>query len=1091
MMIAGCIIVLSHAQQGTAAEKPVSLKKQMRSLWPPASGDTLRNWLVCGEFLVPTDEEDADELQPSVGFANDFLQGRGGESGIRPEAGQTHARVDGSLATWKKLTSDSDTITISKTLDQHPEDDVVWYAYTIVQRSKPGTAIFTLDSNCAVKCWLNGALVHEHFLASTMSYNDQFAVDLHAGENAVLLKMVRHASSGSFTLRVFETAMALAMDMTSPRLAPCVSNAESTNGKLVVVTDDNRGTLLSEQSPVEVRVVAPGGRLMAMSTGVCGAKVTFDTADWPDGPYEIYLTTTVPNGRKVTRYLLWYHGDAAVALQELLDTAPSADDHTPEGMTHAMLVELVLDRLGKDTVTIKPEKLREIYPQLMEYAELKLANQRRMSGLVHLAYRDEIDDSPQFCRVYLPDDYTPTKHYPLIISLHGRNPDFPPYIKWGGNDQRHDELANRYQVIVAYPHARGNTWYRVMGDRDVMRCLDMIEQRFPIDKDRVYLMGYSMGGAGTWYVGSRHPERFAAIAPFFGGYDFRFQLNDTVLSTLTPREQYRQERLSYIGQVEALRTTPVLASHGDSDTTVPIDYSRYTVQMLERWGYDIRYWEHPGKGHGGLGNDSVVVDWLLSHTRVTNPAHVSVRSADLRYAAAHWVKITQRETPYAFMRADAEVIAPNTIRLNTDNVLEITLSPQSPLVDEAQPLQIFWNNAELTPVTLTDGSVTLRARGYVPATFSKHAGVAGPVNDLYNTPFAVVVGTISTDPLMRRMCERAGQRMLAWWNERFHCKPRYFMDNEITEAEQAQYSLLLIGGPADNRVAQVLAERIPLKMTGNAITIDGHAFVARDAAVQMIYPNPYNPDRYVVIRGATSPTGMFFSDYLLNDVDFCIVGSRAADITKMSNFFDVITGRNAGPPIVAGYFTNDWRYQNDLIERWPEARKTRAWKVPKYPSLSAATWNLVMLSDVVESKAEGTFLDMLRDSSITGTALRLGGKRYQSGLSVAPKYWIAKQPCAVEFDLANGGWNHLRATIGLEMKDVKTVDKDAETKIAFIVKGDGVELYHSKPFTTGTQPAKIDIDITGVTVLRLEVDNQSSGAGAVNAVDWADLMVER
>ena len=171
-----------------------------------------------------------------------------------------------------------------------------------------------------------------------------------------------------------------------------------------------------------------------------------------------------------------------------------------------------------------------------------------------------------------------------------------PYIKWWSSDQRHDSIADRYPVIVAYPHARGNSWYRGIGDSDVMHCLALIKQRFAIDDDRVYLMGYSMGGAGVWYVGSRHPEQFAALAPFFGGFDYRFQLSEETLKRLTPREQYRYERLSYIAQVEALRSTPVLASHGDADPTVPVSYSRYTLSMLQRWGYNAVYWEFPGKG---------------------------------------------------------------------------------------------------------------------------------------------------------------------------------------------------------------------------------------------------------------------------------------------------------------------------------------------------------------------------------------------------------------------------------------------------------------------------------------------------------------
>ncbi len=1057
LFIAACFLSLTFALPGETAEKvdkTASLKTQMRALWAPASGEYIHNWLLCGEFPIPTTEEDETNPRPELGFANDFLQGQGGEKGIRPYAGMTHTRADGSLASWTKYTSKIDSIEYYQAFAEHPSDNVVWYAYTTLLRAKIGSAAFALEGNCASKLWLNGELVHEHFLTREAGYSDRFAVSLQAGENAVLIKVVQHIGSGHFAFRVLEMAQAEAMEMTDPQLQPALADAESTGDKLTVISDDNR-SMPAVKPPVKVEVVAPGGQVVATQSVTRGDRASFNTADWPPGPYDIRCSMSAPNGKRIIAYLLWYHGDAGAALKNLLATAPGADDHTPAGMIHAMLAEMAKDRLGPDIAKADAESLPEAYSELMELAEIQ-QEQAGGSGPVHgngfvrLAYRDDIDDSPQFCRVYLPFDYHPEVKYPLIICLHGRADDFPPYIRWGGSDQRHDGLADRYGAIVIYPHARGNAWYRGIGDSDVLHCLALVKERFPIDDDRVYLMGYSMGGAGVWYLGTRHPELFAAIAPFFGGYDFRFQLKDDELKKLTPREQYRRERLSYIAQAEALCTTPVLASHGDTDDTVPVDYSRYTLQMLQRWGYDVRYWESPGKGHGALGNDDAVIQWLLAHKREANPAHVSLRSADLRYAAAHWVKIEQRSDPYAFMQADAEVLAPNFIRLNTENVLEITLSPRPPLIDDEKPLQILWNNTETRTVVMENGSITLRAKGYTPAPLHKRPALEGPANDLYNTPFAIVVGTISPDPLMRSMCDRAGGRLLAWWDERFHCKPRCCKDTEISDPELAKYSLLLIGGAADNAVAKRLASFIPLKIANNAITIDRHVFPVRDAAVQMVYPNPVNPNRYVLVRTATSPAGMYFSDYVLNDVDYCIVDSRAANAEKSGAFFDVITGRNAGPPIAAGYFDNAWHYQDALLERWPsnDYLLPPYWKIPRYASATLAG-NRLQLSDLVESKAEGAFLDVQRDRGFAGGSIKSAWKHYDSGLAISPHYWLPKQPCAIEYNLAGGGWKHLRAVISLELPDTAglSASDTAGSQFEFIVKGDGLELYHSEPLT--------------------------------------------
>jgi len=1092
LILAISILALSLMREARAADKPVNLKEQMRALWAPAAGEYVRTWLVCGEFPIPaSDDDDSGTPQPLTGFANDFLQGHGGEKGIRPVAGAAHTRADGTLATWTKYTSASDTILYTGAFVDHPTDNVVWYAATTIQRTKVGKMVFALDSQDAVKVWLNGVLVHEHYLAREVGYGDMFEVPLHAGENVVLIKVLQR-SPGYFAFRMLERPQAEALELTNTRLSPILAPTEEA-GQLTVVTDDSRSNLLPNKPQVEVVVSAPGGRTMASKTASRGEKVTFDTAEWPVGPYEITVSMNGVAGKRHHAYLSWFNGDAHDMLKELVSTAPTPDDRTPNGMTHTLLADLVKDRLGADVGSAKNELLPLAYPALMEYAELQQRCAERPNGFVRLAYRDDVDDSPQFCRVYLPPNYQPYRKYPLVISLHGRVDEFPSYIHWWGVDQRHDGIADGYQAIVAYPHARGNSWFRGMGDKDVMHCLELLKQRFPIDENRVYLMGYSMGGAGTWYVGTRHPEQFAAIAPFFGGYDFRFQLTDAALNALTVKEQYRRERLSYIAQAESLRTTPVLASHGDADTTVPIDYSRYTLRMMQRWGYDVRYWEKPGKGHEDLGNNTEVLDWLFAHKRVANPTHVSLRSADLRYAQAHWVRIEQRKDPYAFMQAEAEVIAPNYIRLNTDNVLQITLAPKT-LIDSDKPVQVLWNNTEMRTVTFTNGVATLLAKGYVPPKLCKRPELEGPANDIYNTPFAIVVGTISPDPLMRRMCERAGLRLLAWWDERFHTKPRYFKDTEISPEDQANYSLLLIGGPADNQVTGALADRIPLKIAANAISIDGHAFPARDAAVQMCYPNPLNPDRYVLIRAASSPTGMFFSENVLNDVDFCIVDSHSADPAKSAGFFDAITGRNGGPPIAAGYFDNGWHYQEASVERWTFADETKyaKWSVPQYAS-AAVKADRVMLADVIETKAEGAFMDMFRDRSFAGKVMNLGWKRYGSGIAVAPKYWLPKQPCAAEFDLSGGKWNHLRATIGLELPAADSVTPEvlAKALVEFVVKGDGLELYHSEPFTFTTAPKQIDVKITGVNTLRLELIDKTLNTNPAKSINWADIRLER
>ena len=142
---------------------------------------------------------------------------------------------------------------------------------------------------------------------------------------------------------------------------------------------------------------------------------------------------------------------------------------------------------------------------------------------------------------------------------------------------------------------------------------------------------------------------------------------------------------------------PIFVHHGDKDGAVNVEWSRYGVRMLQRWGYDIRYHEYPGKVHEALaagGNPELSRAWFLGHRRNANPAKVRIRSAELRNASAYWVRVRQAASPLEFMVVDAEVVDRNVIRIDTQNVIHMELTPKAPLVNLNRPMTIIWNGVK-------------------------------------------------------------------------------------------------------------------------------------------------------------------------------------------------------------------------------------------------------------------------------------------------------------------------------------------------------------------------------------------------------------
>jgi len=879
--------LLTHpadAQMGQAA----SFDDQMRQPWvPPSSPALLRSWLICGRFPNPPKSKEQDNIANiQKGVETDYLTNYSDEGAVHPTAGTEEPLPGGGKVTWTPYTSPTDAIDFTRIYTDGQTNNCVAYAYTTVTSPVADDTMLTVGSDDAVRVWLNGKLVHTNVATRGVVVDaDIVSVHLNQGVNTLLVKVVNGGAGWGFAVR-----LAHGVDLGKALFRPSIS-AETPDHKFIVST----APAINDAIPVEVTILAAGGKLVESKHSTLGAPLTFNASTWPSGAYEAVCVPTFPGGEKPIAHLGMYHGDALAAARSLVATAPS-NGQTETELTHALLADLIRSKIGDPAAvqSLSDGDTGGIVSPLMEWEEIQSKSQIRPDGFVRFAYRDPIDDSPQFCQAYLPPGYTPNKKWPMVVILHGANFDNPPTVGWAGGWgvwSRHSDRADIYHVIELEPIGRFNSFYRGMGEQDVLRCIKMAKERFSVDDNRVYLGGISMGGAGTWEMGSRHPELFAAISPNLGVFDYHVSTPASEAAKFSPRDLYFAEAQSTLVQVESLLTTPIFVNHGDADPVIDVNQSRYAVRMLQRWGYNIRYWEHPGGGHGDFNSDPQVFPWFLQHTRVSNPSKVRLRAADVKTAAAHWVRIIARTEPYKLMTAEAEVVGPNRIKLSTDNASAVALSPASPLIDPSKPIVVTWNGVDEAPAMLASGAANYYAKDFRPAAGDKNPIIAGPLNDFSNTPYAVVVGTQSSDPAMNEACRQIANDYVARWQKAQHCSPRVFVDTEVTDKDIAQYSLYLIGGADANAVTAKLAKQLPLQVDKSGITMWGRSFAtADDAAYKVILPNPRNPERYVRLSGAATAAGMTALSDIPDDVyDFGIVDAATKE------------------PIACGVFDAHWR----------------------------------------------------------------------------------------------------------------------------------------------------------------------------------------
>ena len=246
------------------------------------------------------------------------------------------------------------------------------------------------------------------------------------------------------------------------------------------------------------------------------------------------------------------------------------------------------------------------------------ASQRR---ILECTYRLAEANADLPYTLFVPSTYDPAKPWPLVVDLHGLNITPLQQILFDGTT----DLAERFGFIVLAPMGFNlSSWWgsragkpvetaavkpgedvrysnTELADIDATAVLALIREKYTIDSDRIYLMGHSMGGAGTYYLGGKYNEIWAGLAPISGAGGIAE------------------------GTAERYRSLPTLIMHGGRDSIVPAATSRRAVAALEAVGAPHIYLEFPDKDHefwirrGAAQMEKVFLFFSLLSKRTTVP----------------------------------------------------------------------------------------------------------------------------------------------------------------------------------------------------------------------------------------------------------------------------------------------------------------------------------------------------------------------------------------------------------------------------------------------------------------------------------------
>lgn len=193
----------------------------------------------------------------------------------------------------------------------------------------------------------------------------------------------------------------------------------------------------------------------------------------------------------------------------------------------------------------------------------------------------------------LPKDFDETKKYPLVFFLHGageRGDDLDVASRHGFMKHVRED-GKDYPFIFVAPQCPHDKYWGCYTE-SLIAFLDYVCDTMPVDRERVYLTGLSMGGTGTFMLAMAAPERFAAIAPVCGS--------------------------GICWYAEALDGIPVYMYHGDCDDVVPIGESITMLNSINKRGENAKLKICYGIGHNAWDiayDGDELVNWLLSHKK--------------------------------------------------------------------------------------------------------------------------------------------------------------------------------------------------------------------------------------------------------------------------------------------------------------------------------------------------------------------------------------------------------------------------------------------------------------------------------------------
>jgi hypothetical protein len=505
-------------------------------------------------------------------------------------------------------------------------------------------------------------------------------------------------------------------------------------------------------------------------------------------------------------------------------------------------------------------------------------------GPTVLGYVSRLDGSVQPYGLYLPDGFRPQdgRRWRLDVWFHGRGEKLSELAFVNGVTRKPPEFAGPHALLLQ-PYGRYCNGSKLAGEVDFWEALADVERRFAVDQDRIVIRGFSLGGHSAWHLGAHFASRWAAVAPGAGFAESPAFLRMFEKDKLEPT--WWEEKLWQLYDAPAyadnFRNVPVVAYSGDKDRQKQA--ADLMAEVLGKVGIDLVHVIGPETGHSyhpaAKATINRTVDELAARGRDPLPRRVALRTPTLKYNRQAWLQVDGLVEHWTPAHAEGELRGEGQdaeIRVRTTGVTALSLlvpTGAAPFFP-GQPPRVVIDGQRVAGPQLAQAAQLSSDRSFT-ARFHRQNGrwktgappddgrprkrhdLQGPIDDAFMGSFLFVAPSgkpLSGDVGAWTAAEQA--RAIREWRRQFRGEPRVRQDKVVTAEDIAEHNLVLWGDPGSNAVLARLADKLPIQWTKDGISAGKQRFGADTHALIAVYPNPLNPERYVVLN-----SGFTFREY--------------------------------------------------------------------------------------------------------------------------------------------------------------------------------------------------------------------------------------